>query len=241
MTELHVSITGDCAGLVGATKNATAALDDFAGRSATVSIGLAGASGVVSGLNGVGAARDRAGGTVSLGVDSTGISAARGQLSGLRGDLRSVGRDLDSLGGSRTLGLSDGGSIRQLTGDLGSATRGYAALGAESQGALSGMERSYQGVSERASGATADLGSFSLASSHVAASGELAASAGSKVEASIGNVQTLARSATADIQNMASAMASGGGSSLSGAGDSVVGSLDNASNAVRKSAIGGGG
>lgn len=230
MPTLNTDFTGDCTGLISAANNAKSTIRSFDGMRAEAAVSLAGAGSAVSDLAKVRSAVGSAGGTVNVGMDTSGIATGRAEIAGARADVRAFGRDMDSLGGSRAFSLSDGGSIQQANRDL------------------SGMRQNLQGASEDFR-ATARAGSessavlessYGRASSSVVSGNVAAADSGARLESQMSRTSVMARTASADIQDMASAMSSGGGS-LSGAGDSVAGSLDNASRAARSAAINGGG
>ena len=254
MPVLHVDITGDCTGLTDALSTATSGLNRFGGTTATAGVQISGVASAMSGLNRLSSARDSAGGMVNLGVDTSGINAGRSALGGLRSDVRDAGRDFDAVSGSRAFGLTDDGSVRQVTADVRGLGAGVGAtegafgrfgstvgqsLGRADAGvAQAGM--SMQGLETRALGASAGLGSFSGASAEVGRSGSLIADSGAQVEASLSRVQTLARDSAPAMRAMASAMSGSGGGSLSSAAQSMTGSLDQASAAARRVAFGGG-
>lgn len=136
MAELHVSITGDCTGLSNAIDSSHAKIDSLDGRTAGVIVGLQGATATVTGLNQVATAAGSVPTQVNLGVNSSGVAQASSDFSGLRDEARGLGRDMDALSGSRTIGLSNDGSFRTLAGDLSQVSSGYANFGSSSESGL---------------------------------------------------------------------------------------------------------
>lgn len=196
MAALNVDFTGDCTGLINAANRSKAEVRSFDGLRATAAVSLTGASGVTSDLGKVQSARESAGGTVTVGMDTSQISAGRAEIAGAREDARAFGRDMDSLGGSRAFSLSDGGSIQQANRDL-SGMRGN----------LKGASEDFQATSR----AGADAGT-SLQESYSRV-GSAAEGMGGQIEAS-----------TAKVQQHAMAMA-GGGDSVTGANLSAASSF----------------
>jgi hypothetical protein len=136
MAELHVSITGDCTGLSNAIDSSHAKIDSLDGRTAGVIVGLQGAAATVTGLNQVATAAGSVPTQVNLGVNSSGVAQASSDFSGLRDEARGLGRDMDALSGSRTIGLSNDGSFRTLAGDLSQVSSGYANFGSSAESGL---------------------------------------------------------------------------------------------------------
>jgi hypothetical protein len=173
--ELNLVINGDCSGATTAIQNTRAATESMRGLSVMIPVQVGGSAGARNELGRVGAARDAAGGVVALGVDTSGLDAGRGALSDFRGEFQAANRDFASVGGVRSFGLSDDGSVRQLSGDvraLGSglgATEGtfgrFASSATQSLGQADAgvalLDRSLGGVSAGLDGAAGGLDDLS--------------------------------------------------------------------------------
>jgi hypothetical protein len=190
-------------------------MDSIDGRVAQVGIQLNGSAAAVSGLTAVSAAGEALHGqTISLGVDASGITATRAELGGLREDARQASNEFSSL--SRGLSINvDGSSVRQLTSDLGSATRASETLGSGSRSAFSQVEQGANDASRATSNAERSMTS---AASSVATLERASTSAGSSITATAGAMSGLGTAAessgtriTAVMDNSASAIQRAGG------------------------------
>lgn len=187
MAALNVDFTGDCTGLINAANRSKAEVRSFDGMRATAAVSLTGAGSVASDLGKVQSAVGSAGGTVTVGMDTSGISAGRAEIAGARADVRAFGREADALGGARAFSLTDGGSIQQANREL------------------SGMRQNLKGASEDFQ-ATSRAGteSGSALESSYGRVGTAAAGMGGQIEAS-----------TAQVRQHAMAMAGGSDSVVS--------------------------
>ena len=231
---LHFDITGDCSGLTAATRNADAAISSLDGKTAGVAVTLAGGDRAVRGLEQVGAARAAAGGTISLGVDTSGLAAGRADVRGYGADVRSLGRDLDAAGASRAFGLQDDGSLSRVAGGLrgvGSdavkAEGQFGRLGASASQSFSDVNsgaaragQGMQGLEVNSRGAASGMESHAGASAQVARGNTLVADSGAKAEASVRGATTALKDQTVEAKQLVSAMA-GGNSSVTSAQNAV--------------------
>lgn len=150
MESLNFVIDADCAPAIAALRAASDGIDALAGKTASVGIQTSGGARAMGELNAISAAREAASGDVRVGVDTTGITAAREHIGDLRSDVRGMASDLDSLGGSRRIGFSDTGALRGLVQDASDLTSGLGSLSRGGDGAAQAVER-YAAASVRAS------------------------------------------------------------------------------------------
>jgi hypothetical protein len=121
--QLHVEITADCTNAVEkleATKSAIRALN---GESAAISVDMRGAQDAADSMDSVRQARERAGGTVKLGVDSEGMDEAQQKLGAYRNQVQGLTRDLEPLGKTDLAVTVDSGSLRRVSDDMGDFSR----------------------------------------------------------------------------------------------------------------------
>jgi hypothetical protein len=210
--ELNLVINGDCSGATTAINSTRAATESMRGLSVMIPVTVAGGIAAVTALGRVGAARDAAGGTVALGVDTSALDAGRGALSDFRGEFQAASRDFASVGGVRSFGLQDDGSLRQLSGGVRALGSGLGAT----EGAFGRL-----GMNAAASLNEAGSGVALLDRSLGDVSAGLDGAAGGLDDLGAGAVGTF-RDVRAEVQGLASDLAGGG----SGGGVSVASALD---------------
>lgn len=223
MTDLHVNITGDCTSAVAALGNTEAAAERVNGARAEVMVTVAGTQPAIRGMQAVGAAREAAGGTVKVDVDSGGVATGTALLQGYRAEMRGAASDADGLSGTRAFGFSNDGSVRRMAGEVGQVGQGLQVVRGAGVGVMDDVQsgavrtgEALQGTRASLDDTTASLGDFADAGDVAATRGErLGGSIGSanrEVQAMNGDVQTLARShsdlssAMGDVQNSAGGM-----------------------------------
>jgi hypothetical protein len=210
--ELNLVINGDCSGATTAIQNTRAATESMRGLSVMIPVQVGGSAGARNELGRVGAARDAAGGVVALGVDTSGLDAGRGALSDFRGEFQAANRDFASVGGVRSFGLSDDGSVRQLSGDVRALGSGL--------GATEGTFGRFASSATQSLG-QADAGVALLDRSLGGVSAGLDGAAGGLDDLGAGAVSSF-RNVRAEVKALADDLAGGG----SGGGVSVASALD---------------
>ncbi len=227
---LQVSIEGDCSGLQRAVTNSHNALDSLNGRRAGVAVVMTGGASAVHGLDQVTAAVGRVPTTLTLGIDSSGIAEASGRMSTFGQQARQMGRDMDTLSGSRVLGFSDNGALQQIARDFGRATQASSTFGAQTESNLRRADAATQGFSRSTQAMNAEAAAAGRSTVMLGSSvGDVseAATIGSRTmkafEQDMATVGSTAERMTGQVKTAATVMnAAGGGGGVRGGGGGGV-------------------